>query len=224
MTATETDSAAGGTVTSTVTEVIAEPARTRTIAELVDEVGWLNSRAGLHVQDAAQLHDETTQLHADALDEWLRARAEEHAAERLTDLLRSLGEAGFAWRDVARLVGVSVPALRKWRQGESATGENRLKVARLRALCELLQEKAMITDPVSWLEVPLVRDAPTCGLDLLAADRADLVFRRALHHGADPETILDEFEPAWRSTYCGAVEIFEAEDGLPGLRLRDADG
>lgn len=210
--------------TATVTELVSQPTRTRTITELADDIGWINSRAGLHVQDAALLHSETTQLHTDSLKELVRIRAESLATRPLTDLLGLLGDEGLAWRDVARLVGVSVPALRKWRHGEPSTGENRLKVARVLAICELLGEKAMISDAASWLEMPLVDGVPINGLDLLAAGRSDLLFRRALHHDADPEVILDEAEPDWRSTYRGAFELFVADDGLPGLRLRDSDG
>ncbi len=212
-----------GDATATVTEVVTEPAPTRTIAELVDEAAWLGTRASLLVQDATQLHTETNQLHADTVDELLRAHTAELAARPVVDLINMLGDAGFSWRDVARLVGVSVPALRKWRLGEPATGENRLKIARLVALCELLEDKAMIADPASWLEVPVIGDVPICGLDLLAARRDDLVFRLALQHGVDPESILDEFEPDWRSTYRGDFEVFEANDGLLGLRPRESD-
>lgn len=207
--------------TATVTEVVIEQrVRTRTIAELVDSAGWLSSQVGLHVQDATQLQDKTNQLHSDTLHEFIRVRADDLATKPLTDLLRSLAGKGFAWRDVARLVGVSVPALRKWRQGEQATGENRLKVAQLLAFCELLEEKALVTDPVSWLEMPLVEEAPVSGLDLLAAHRVDLLFDRALR-ASDPEAILDEYEPDWRSTYSEAFEVFEADDGMLGLRPRE---
>lgn len=214
----------GGDSTATVTSAPSEPPPTRTISELVDDVGWLTSRAGLHVHDAAQLHFETRQLHVDALSESIRARADVLARVPLRELLATLGEAGFAWRDVARIVGVSVPALRKWRLGEQATPENRLRVAGLIALCEQLLERAMIPDAASWLEVPLLEDVPVSGLDLLAGNRRDLVLRRALHHDADPESILDEFEPEWRSTYRSGFDVFQAEDGLPGIRPRDADG
>lgn len=215
---------AEGDATATVTEVAAEQPATRTIADLVEDVAWLNSRVHGHHQGAAQLHSETRQLHTDTLEELLRTRSDELASRPLTDLLAELGDQGLAWRDVARLVGVSVPALRKWRQGEQATGENRLKVARLLGLCDLLKEQSLIDDPASWLELPLVHDVPISGLDLCAAGRTDLLFRRALHHDADPEAILDEFDPGWRTTYRGAFEVFEAEDGLPGLRVRDVDG
>jgi len=200
MTQVDTKGFTRGDATATVTEVVTEPAPTRTIADLVDEAASLGARAGLLVQDATQLHDETNQLHAETLDELLRARATELAAKPVVDLVGTLGDAGFSWRDVGRLVGVSVPALRKWRHGEPATGENRLRVARLAALSELLEDKAMIADPASWLEVPVVEDVPICGLDLLAARREDLVFRLALHHGVDPESILDEFLTGDRPT------------------------
>lgn len=215
---------AEGDATATVTEVANDQTVTRTITDLVDDVARLNSRVHVHHQDAAQLHSETRKLHTDALEELLRKESDGLASQPLTDLLSELADYGLAWRDIARLVSVSVPALRKWRQGEPATGENRLKVARLVGLCRLLKEHGLIDDPASWLELPLVYDVPVSGIDLLAAARTDLLFRRALHHDADPEAILDEFEPDWRATYRGAFEVFEADDGLPGLRVRDVNG
>lgn len=215
---------AEGDSTATVTRVVPDQPVTRTIADLVEDVAWLNSQVHDHHQNAAELHSRTSQLHTDALAEMLRTHAGAVASRPLTELLAELGDQGFAWRDIARLVGVSVPALRKWRQGEQATGENRLRVARLVGLCDLLKERGLIDDPASWLELPLVYDVPVSGIDLLAAGRTDLLFRRALHHDTDPEAILDEFDPDWRTTYRGAFEVFEAEDGLPGLRIRDVDG
>ena len=224
MTQVEPQPFTSGDATATVTEILPEPAPTRTIADLVDDAGWLNSRTSLHVQDARQLHTETTQLHTDALEELTRTRAESLLSQPLTELLSQLADVGFAWRDLARVIGVSVPALRKWRHGEPATGENRLRVARLVALCDLLEEKAAITDVPSWLEVPLVEDVPITGIDLLAANRSDLILRRALHLGGDPAEIVDEVDPDWRTLYGRDFEVFEADDGLLGIRPRESDG
>jgi transcriptional regulator with XRE-family HTH domain len=220
----DVQSFAGGDSTGTVTDVGVEPTSTRTISDLVEDAGHLHNRAGLHVQDATELRSATTQLHTDTVLEMLRARASSHATQALQQLLAVLDGRGLAWRDIARLVGVSVPALRKWRNGEPATGENLLKVARLVALCEVLEEQALITDPASWLEVPLVDDVPVTGLDLYAGKRVDLLIRHALHNEADPEELLDEFRPGWREEFRGTFEFFTAEDGMPGLRLRDSDG
>lgn len=212
-----------GDTTATVTAVVTEPAPTRTITDLVDEAAWIGSQVGLLVHDATQLHAETNQLHVETLDELLKDHASKLAKNSIVDLLGKLGKAGFSWRDIALLIGVSVPAVRKWRHGEPATGENRYRIARLVALSELLEDKAMIADPASWLEVPVIADVPICGLDLLAARREDLVLQLALQHDVNPELILDEFEPSWQSTYRGTFEVFESDDGELGLHPRESD-
>lgn len=56
----------------------------------------------------------------------------------MASMLSDLAELGFAWRDIARLVKVSVPAVQKWRKGEKASGESHSRVASLLAACDLI--------------------------------------------------------------------------------------
>ena len=139
---------------------------TRTIADLVEDVGFLKNRTRILVADSNGVYDSAQQLHSAALDQLLRTAASQKTRESLPDLLEGLSGLGFAWRDLGRVVGVSVPALRKWRQGESAAGDNRLRVARLAAFCDIVREQYLIDDPSSWLETPIHVAAPTTGLDL----------------------------------------------------------
>lgn len=193
---------------------------TRTISDLVEDVGFLKNRTRILVADSNGVHDSAQQLHSAALDQLLRTAASQKTRESLPDLLEGLSGLGFAWRDLGRVVGVSVPAMRKWRQGESAAGDNRLRVARLTAFCDIVREQYLIDDPASWLETPIHVAAPTTGLDLIASDRFDLAFRLAGDDGADPEAILDDFDPEWRERYATSVEVFVAADGQPALRIR----
>ena len=55
-------------------------------------------------------------------------------------MLTELADLGFAWRDIARMVGVSVPAVQKWRKGEKASGDSRIRVASLLAAYNLITE------------------------------------------------------------------------------------
>lgn len=197
---------------------------TRTIADLVEHVGFLKNRTRILVADSNSVHDSTDELHSETLNQLLRSTANQLCREGLPDLLGRLSSLGFSWRDLARLVGVSIPALRKWRNGEPASGENRLKVARLVAFCDIISEQYLIDDPVSWLEIPLHIDAPVTGVDLLSADRTDLAFKLAGDEGADPEVVLDHFDPGWRDRYATSVEVFLADDGLFGLRSREGTG
>jgi len=138
-------------------------------------------------------------------------------------LLAELGEKGMAWRDVARLVGVSVPAVQKWRRGEGITGANRLKLAGISALLTCLEEQ-MITEPVSWLEIPVRDRVAVCPLDLMVAGRHDIVLELASDEHASVETtneVLDEFDPDWQTTRVDdQFEVFIASDGVRSVRPR----
>lgn len=197
--------------------------RTRTIQDVVDDIGYLRNRSESLIHDSRDIHESIGQLHSDSLDEELRSLTVRHAREHLPTLLDSLSTLGFSWRDIARIAGVSVPAVRKWRRGESATGDNRQRVARIVALCEIAAERYIIADVAGWLETPLHPDAPLNGLDLMASERFDLVLALAREQPGDPERVLDEFEPDWRARYRSDVEVFTAPDGLPGLRLTGSD-
>ncbi len=197
--------------------------RTRTIQDVVDDIGFLRNQSESLVNDSQDLHESIGRMHSDSLEQELRSITLRRARERLPVLLDRLSTLGFSWRDIARICGVSVPAVRKWRRGESATGENRQRVASAVALCEIAEERYHIADVAGWLETPVHPEAPLSGLDLIASERLDLVFKLARDQPGDPEQVLDEFEPDWRVHYCSEVEVFTAADGLPGLRLAGSD-
>lgn len=197
---------------------------TRTIAELVDSAGFLRNRTRILLADSQEVHQSTSELHAETLDHLLRTTAARRLKDGLPHLLDYLNGIGFSWRDVARMAGVSVPALRKWRQGEAAMPENRLRVARLVALCDIACDQYLIDDPASWLETPIHEQIPIAGVDLLAAGRVDLALRLAADGGTDPQSVLDEFDPQWNTRYISNVELFIAPDGVPGLRMTEGIG
>ncbi len=194
--------------------------QTRTIADLVEETGFLRNQTRLLVKDSSEVHRDSSRVHTDALRHLLASRTGERSRQQLDDLLGILNGEGFAWRDLSRLIGVSVPAIRKWRRGEAATGENRRRVAELVAFCDIVRRRDLISDVAGWLEVPLVDGAPVTGLDLLAANRFDLLFRWAGDTDVDPELIMDEYEPGWRSKYASEFEVFVDVDGQKSLRYK----
>lgn len=156
---------------------------------------------------------------AEILETELRIGAARRSREPLERLLEQLSGVGFSWRDIARVVGVSVPALRKWRLGGRATGENRRRLATLVSFCGIARTRCHVSDVVGWLETPLHSEAPVTGIDLLAEGRFDLALRLARDQGSDPEAVLDAFEPGWRQRYVSTVEVFAGPDGMPGLRM-----
>jgi len=116
---------------------------------------------------------------------------------------------------------VSVSAVRKWRNSGSATTSNRNRVAEILSVCDIARDQYLIDDAAGWLETPLRSGAPLTALDLVAAQRFDLVLQLASDRSADPENVLDEFDPEWRQRYASTVKVFTAPDGLPGVRLAE---
>lgn len=194
---------------------------TRTIADLVDQTGDLKNRTRILVTDSNEVHQSTEDLHFASLTQLHRELSYQRTKESLPGLLNDLSDQGFSWRDIARVSGVSVPAVRKWRNGGSATGENRRRVAMIVALCEMARDQYLIDDAAGWLEAPLHPEAPVTALDLVAAQRFDLALLLASDRGTDPERVLDQFDPEWRQRYASTVEVFTAPDGLPGVRLAE---
>lgn len=176
------------------------------------------------VRTVRDLGPRTTELRRAALtNRWEELQRAAVSRDGRT-LLAELGDAGLAWRDVARLAGVSVPAVQKWRRGEGITGANRLKLAGIVALLTYLRD-TMIHEPVSWLEIPIRPGVAVTPLDLLAARRYDLVLELASdEYASSVETrteVLDEFDPAWRTTRVDEqFEVYVASDGIPAIRPR----
>lgn len=172
------------------------------------------------------LRDETSLLDADvgsdhraALMYTLELLARDLSREDVPALLAKLvSDFGLGWSDIARLVGVSVQALRKWRHGEPATGENRLSVARLAAFLELLRD-IPVQEPASWLEMPVVVGHSPRHFDLYREGHVGVLFDLA-HLRIGPERALDETEPRWREAHRLAYETYEAADGQRSIRKR----
>ena len=162
-------------------------------------------------------HDQVLEI----LETEVRIGSVRRAREPLGGLLDHLSDLGFSWRCIARVLGISVPALRKWRLGGRATGENRRRLATVVAFCDVARSRCHVSDVAGWLETPLHADAPVTGADLVAENRFDLILRLARDQGSDPEAVLDDFEPDWRDRYSSPVEVFAGPDGMPGLRLAD---
>lgn len=207
------------TATST-TLTVETPSTTQTTADVVERAGVLRSRAAALRGEVEELHDNANEVHAAAFDQHME-EATAMAARRSADsLLAELGEMGFSWRDVARLVGVSVSAIQKWRQGGGIRPEHRWHVAQIVALCNLLTQRPFhIEDVASWFEMRIDSRVPVTPLDLLAEDRMDLVIRWAGHVEATAEGVLDEFDSDWRDRYRSRFEVFTAADGQPGIRM-----
>jgi hypothetical protein len=132
-----------------------------------------------------------------------------------------VADLGFAWRDIARLLGVTVQAIQKWRRGANTSGENRRNIAGLLAACAMLSENYGIQEVASWFEMPLLQGLAVTPIDLWASDRPDLVFDYGSGHGTDPEQTLTNWDPQWRERYRSDFEVFRAEDDQLSIRPKD---
>jgi transcriptional regulator with XRE-family HTH domain len=200
----------------TASDLVVAPSLSQTrlvAARLTEDVGWTRGEARI-------LHEKADDLHQRSHDvEWRIATAE-RAKDSPATLLNDLADLGFAWRDIARMVHVSVPAVQKWRRGERASGESRQRLAGLAAACDLIASHYMVDEVASWFDVPLVASVPLTPISLYAADRADLVFDFASGH-FDPGAILVQFDSSWRERYRSDYEVFEASDGNKSIRSKD---
>jgi len=193
---------------------VESPTRT-TQDELAERAGHLRGATRFLLDDVADVHDE-------AIDIQMEARTDEAAKRSVADLLNELAELGFAWRDIARLVGVTVPAVRKWRQGEAATGAHRRAVARLLAFVDVLRSEHLVNEVSSWMEIPLAGSRRT-GVDLYCDGHEKQLLLHAAGH-LSSEELLDCVEPDWRDQLDDRFEIATASDGDPFIRLRSEPG
>jgi hypothetical protein len=193
--------------------VVETPPPALTAADLLPRTWELRWNAGRHHQEAIgldRLVNEMTVLE--------RAAQYEHLST--TTLLDELSTRwGLSWTNISRLVGVSVPAIRKWRQGEPSSPQNRSQLAQVVALLNTLDFHFMIEDPARWLEIPLA-STPLTLIDAIAARRLDLVLDYAGGRVDLPERVLDRWIPAWRERYRDEFETFVAPDGHRGIRVR----
>jgi hypothetical protein len=136
-------------------------------------------------------------------------------------LLQEIADLGFAWRDVARMIGVSVPAVQKWRRSGGVTGDNRRKLASLVALCDEITARYPIQEVASWFEMPISAAAPVTPIDLYAAGRSTLVLDHASNH-RDSEEILTAYDPEWRERFRSDFEVYLDTDGEMSIRPKDA--
>lgn len=159
-----------------------------------------------------------TNGHQDALDAVLQGRRAECSLRTAVDLLSELSERGFAWSDIAQLLKVSVPALRKWRLGESdPTADHRRSIATLVAFIQILEEQCRVDDVASWLEIPLIDDFNIDAFELYVGDRLDLVYEVAAGR-LDPKSALDQFRPDWRQVFASRVDVILDNNGVIAIR------
>ncbi len=200
------------TIPTTPLTEVSVPAATAAsqVFDLTDTAGSLRSIAKL-------IHESSSELHLDALFQEWQQRTNQRARTAPLRLLDELAELGFAWRDIARMLDVSVPAVQKWRRSGGVTGPNRRRIASLVALCELITERYHVQEIASWFETPLSAEVPLTPIDLYVEGRLDVLLDHASGH-SDPEQLLSSYDPAWRERFRSEFEVFKAADGELAIR------
>jgi DNA-binding transcriptional regulator YiaG len=196
-------------------QILYEPRDDRTAAGstvLAREYGMLRDRVGI-------LNDDVNAAHREVQKYDLDERARTKAKKSVPTLLEELSDhRGMAWRDIARLVGVSVSAVRKWRHEGPASPDKRLALASLAAFLDLL-EGFMVEDPAGWLELPMVNGYTVRHMDLYEGGRPDLLLD-VLDLRLKEPAALDLFDANWRARYSSDFEVFESGDGNHSIRKR----
>ncbi|MGW0467707.1 helix-turn-helix domain-containing protein [Streptomyces sp. NPDC003027] len=186
-----------------------------------NQLSHLTQTAGSLRSQAQDVYENTAEFHRALLFRDWQQRTNERAKEAPAALLVELSDLGFSWRDIARMLRVSVPAIQKWRRQGGVSGENRRHLASLLALCDQIAEHYLIQEVASWFEMPLTSKAPITPIDLFADNRPDLVLDHASGH-SDVEEILTAHDPAWRERYRSDFEVYLDSDSAMSIRLREA--
>jgi len=150
------------------------------------------------------------------LDERTTAKARHNALILLDELAT---ERGFSWSDVARLCGVSVSAVRKWRAGETPSPERRRDLARLAAFVDLLEEIGPVADPATWILMRLVDSHTATAADLYLDGRSNDLLEHAQGH-LGVNDLLDRWNANWREDTRSAWQIVVASDGERSITRR----
>lgn len=140
-------------------------------------------------------------------------------------LCTPLLDLGFARRDVARLMRITVAATRTPKTPEDAEDIGLAAIVR-RATLDAIADSCRIDDIAAWCETRIHPDAPVTPLDLYCEQRLDLFLLHAQQR-ATPEDILDRYDPGWRDRFASDWEVFTAADGDLAIRQRepgDGDG
>lgn len=168
----------------------------------------------------SSLSSDIRKSHAKALEEELNTRVQQKVKESPLTMLETLGNMGFSWRAVAQLLGVSVPALQKWRRGDGISGENRRKIATLLAGINVIASQYKVQEIDSWFETPIADETPVTPITIWSAGEYILALRYASDE-LTSEATLDAFDPDWRAKWTSRFEAVRAEDGHISLVMKE---
>lgn len=174
----------------------------------------LTQRVGALREQVGTLQSNVGRSHVSAFYTELRVRTEAKARIDPRQLLNALARnQGMSWTAIAKVMKVSIPAVRKWRNGEPPAPENRRRLAVLVSFIEMLEDHFSIADVSTWMEMRLWEGVPVTPTDIYSSGALDLLLDLAAGH-LDAQAVLDAHLPGWRDTYLPSeFEVFTAPDG-----------
>ncbi len=162
-----------------------------------------------------QLAEATLRVQGDHSQELIVAAQEFLRLEGKEVLRRLAADYAFAWVDLSRMIGVSVPAIRKWRLDGRITAENQSKLAYLAAFARILRDRGV--SAASWLSAPMIPGYTVAPKNLYTQERAAVLLDLACD-GRDPEQVLNSVEPDWRARYdAHGFSVARFSDGTYGV-------
>lgn len=182
----------------------------------------LSLRADYLRTEVDMLGGEVQELHSEAREHDLADRSLEKSKKSVANLLEELAnDRGMGWSDIAEVVGVSVSAVRKWRQGGVASPDSRTRLARIAALLDVLEEKGVIEDPAGWMEMDFTLEAGYFirPLDLYVEGHVTELMELAEQRQTTAQ-VLDQVRPNWRQRRSD-FEVILDDDGERSIRRRD---
>lgn len=190
-----------------------KPSATQTTLLLTEGANKLRNEVRVLSVDVGETHQRTYN------QEW-QVRTQQWALSKPQIMLSQLADLGFSWRDIARMIGVSVAAVQKWRKGDKVTGLNMHKLASLLAACDFIAAHYCVTDIAQWFETPIIDGSPTTPIDFWSGGNHLLVFEYVTQH-ITPEQAMNDFMPDWREHFQSNFETFEAGDGSLSIRPKE---
>lgn len=203
-------------------DTVQEPFISSTHSEQIIERGPLLARAAELRDHYQQGANEAKELHEDVelleLEELVRSLEHESTVENL-DALR---DDGFSWSAIARILGVTPTAVRKWRRGDGVTADNHQRLAELLGFARFLHHlQPRITVAAAWLEAPAHPETTVTRLDLYRAGARSALLGVATER-LGPVDVLDEFLPGWRRDHPrdDRFRLVWQEDGAPSILMQ----
>jgi len=174
-----------------------------------------------HRSASSQLDSTRGQRREDLFEFYMITLADTRTPALLSELASTYG---MSWIDLSTLVGVTIPAIRKWRLGGATSEENEEKLRALVAFVKAVATVRNTPDPVNWLDERLVPGFAVTVKDLYSPQNVPVLLAYANGDFADAKDLLNEVRPNWRSEDRTGFEVRDIDGHKALVTRRPADG